>query len=771
VTLNRTTLERNHRMSIEKHADYTKEIQRLDETKSYLEATIATVMENRIKFKESIKDAYINLDYLDSSLSYSNIMLNSKLLDALEKNFDLLLHSRKKPYFARMDIIQENKDHVEELYIGKVSLFDPSMETPMVIDWRAPIASVYYDGRLGQAKYEAADAEHTIELLKKRQYTIEDGQLLEYMDVDISTSDTFLQASLDQHAGEKLKDIVSTIQAEQNRIIRADIDKPLIVQGVAGSGKTTIALHRIAYLIYTYAETFYPEQFMIIAPSTLFLDYISSVLPELGADKVVQTTYIDLMYEIIGKKVKLTDSNEKLNTLIHSHEGAVSDGEKHLISQAASFKNSMKMKELLDRYVDDIEQQILPQKGLFLDEFCLLEKSEIETLYQELYGYLPLYKRVESIKKYLTTFVRNKSKEILKRIEATYSKKIDRIRNREAETEERRQKLVALMDERELRLDQLQKMSKTVVKKYMATFYQKDLFAFYHELLENIGVFAEVDFSAELAKYIAQQEKQHHIAKKYEVEDLAPLAYLKERLFGLKNNLDIKMVVIDEAQDLSAFQFYVLRQMLETERFTILGDLAQGIHMYRSIENWDYIQHQIFKSEVTYLPLQQSYRTTVEIMEAANTVIDHANLDYLLKAKPVVRHGKKPEIVDFKSNAEVVKKIEAEISEWTQEGYTTMAVIAKSQEEAKSIYKHLRKLDQSLDMALIDEKSKHFNHRILIIPAHLAKGLEFDAVIITTLEEYYDKDSLDVKLFYVAMTRAMHRLSIIYKKDSIAYYA
>lgn len=756
-------------MSIKNHKDYKIEIDRLEETKEYLENTIGTVVENRIKFNEEIKDAYIHLDFLDSSLSYSSIMLNSKLLDNLEKNFELLLHARKKPYFARMDIQQNDKEHYEKLYIGKVSLFDNNMETPLVIDWRAPVASVYYDGRLGEASYNVGELEHTIDLLSKRQYTIEEGKLIAYMDVDISTSDTFLQASLEGHAGEKLKDIVSTIQAEQNQIIRADIDKPLIVQGVAGSGKTTIALHRIAYLIYTYADTFSPEDFMIIAPNTLFLDYISSVLPELGANKVMQTTYIDLMFDFIGKKIKLTDSNLKLNELIRTDNGALSENEKYLLRTAASLKNSMRMKEMMDQYINELENKILPSEDFYLDDYLILSLDDIKKMYFENYGYQPLYKRVDSIKRYITTFTRNKAKDILKDIDETYSNQIESIRDRESATEERRLKIVSLMNERDAKLERITKSSKTIVKKYMTKFYTENLFGFYFDFLSNMKQYTNDNSFDEVFEYIALQNENYD-KKKYEIEDLAPLVYFKNKVFGLDNSLDIKMVVIDEAQDFSDFQFFVLRQLLNTERFTILGDISQGIHMYRAIENWDYLKENIFSSKTNYLTLEQSYRTTIEIMDEANFVLEQLPLEHIIKAKPVVRHGKKPDITEFKMESEVIDKILNQVETWHEEKFTTMAIITKSSQEAHHVYKLLEKQSPKSNMALIDEKTAHFDHRILVIPAHLAKGLEFDAVIVTAINESFEIDPIDIKLKYVAMTRAMHRLSIIAMESSMACY-
>lgn len=757
-------------MTNKKKKEHEIELQRLEATKEYLENTIKNVYEKRVRFKEEIKDAYVHLDFLDSSLSYSTIMMNTKLLDDMEESFDLLLDSRKKPYFARMDIRQLDKDHEEKLYIGKVSLYDDTMEIPMVVDWRAPIASVYYDGRLGKASYDVEDDTITIDLLKKRQYTIEDGQLIDFMDVDISTSDTFLQASLENHAGDKLKDIVSTIQAEQNRIIRADINKPLIVQGVAGSGKTTIALHRIAYLIYTYSKTFFPDQFMIIAPNNLFLDYISAVLPELGANKVTQTTYIDLMFNIIGKKLKLSDSNQKLNELIRTDSSALSVKEKELIAKSAAFKNSMQIKELLDRYIGELEKNTIPNQDYFIEDIVLLNYDEISSMYFNDFAHQPLYARIDYIKKYINPLTKNKVKVLLERIENRYTDKIDDIREKERETEERRLKIVDLIQKREARLELIKKSAKTVVKKYIDKYKKTDLITLYQDFLINMSDYYTGDDKKDILEYISVQTETNRKSKLFEVEDLAALAYLNDKVFGINEKLDIKMVVIDEAQDFSEFQFYILRKLLKTERFTILGDISQGVHMYRAIHGWDYLKENIFESEVNYLTLEQSYRTTIEIMDEANFVLNQVQLENIINAKPVVRHGKKPDIKSFDNDKKLIGAISEQIDTWDKENYTTMAIITKSNQESKKVYDLLKNKDTDLDAVLIDESSSHFNHRILVLSAHLAKGLEFDVVLVTTLLETYSRTPLDVKLMYVAMTRAMHRLSVLYKKDTINYY-
>lgn len=757
-------------MTNKKTKEYKIELLRLESTKEYLENTIKTVYEKRVRFQEEIKDAYMNLDDMDSSSSYSTIMMNSKLLDDMEDNFDLLLDSRKKPYFARIDIKQLDKDHEEKLYIGKVSLYDDTMEIPMVIDWRAPIASVYYDGRLGKASYDVENDTITIDLLKKRQYTIEDGQLIDFMDVDISTSDTLLQASLENHAGDKLKDIVSTIQAEQNRIIRADINKPLIVQGVAGSGKTTIALHRIAYLIYTYSKTFYPDQFMIIAPSSLFLDYISAVLPELGANKVTQTTYIDLMFNIIGKKLKLSDSNQKLNELIRTDASALSDKQKDIIARSAAFKNSMHMKDLLDIYIAELENKTIPKMDYCIEDTVLLKYDKISSMYFNDFAHQPIYFRIDNIKKYIAPLTKTKVNILLNRIEDRYTDMIDEIRDKEKETEERRLKIVDLIHKRAAHLELINKSRKTVIKKYIDKYKKTDLITLYQDFLTSMSDYYIGDDNKDILEYISAQTERSRKSKLFEVEDLAALAYLNDKVFGMSEKLDIKMVVIDEAQDFSEFQFYVLRRLLKTERFTILGDISQGVHMYRAIHSWDYLKDNIFESEVNYLTLEQSYRTTIEIMNEANFVLNQVKLENIINARPVVRHGKKPDIKSFNNEKELISAISEQVDTWDNEKYTTMAIITKSNQESKKVYDLLKKQNKDLDIVLIDESSSHFNHRILVLSAHLAKGLEFDVVLVTTLSETYSRTPLDVKLMYVAMTRAMHRLSVFYKSEAIDYY-
>jgi DNA helicase II / ATP-dependent DNA helicase PcrA len=756
-------------MSLKKHVHYKEEVKRLEETMAYIEDAITATEKNKELHDEDIRDAYIELDFLDSSQSYVTILVNSMLMEELEKNFHNLVKARKKPYFARIDFREEGSHKIDQLYIGRMSLTRPQWEIPFITDWRSPIASIYYDGRLGEVSYKTHIEEGEIhgELFLKRQYTISDGKLESMMDIDITATDTFLQASLGGNADNRLKDIVSTIQKEQNEIIRAPLDKPLVVQGVAGSGKTTIALHRIAYLIYTYEKRFFPENFMIIAPNHLFLNYISEVLPELGVEKVKQTTFIEFMFELLGKSHKITDPDLKLTTIINA---STSQGHSiDFMKKASDLKGSMLFRKLVERYIRQLEKRFVPMEDFALEGYVLMTYKEIQRLFIEEYSYLPFQKRLAEIKKNLTTVLSRDKKRIMDRIEASYDKKIELLRHKNRDGSLRLQ-IVSFIDKRDALLETLKKRSKTLISKYLGKFPKEDVFFYYRDLLstpENLELLSNGHLELDLARYISNQSTEMLIANTLELEDLAPLAYMKSRIFGFSKPLDIKVAVIDEAQDFSHFQFFTLKQILNTQLFTILGDLSQGIHSYRAIREWNYLLEKIFDPQKsTYLTLEQSYRTTIEIMDLANEIIKKFPMEGQVLAKPVLRHGEKPSIQFLDTRDAIITETIGKVLSLKKEGYQSIAIIGKTLKECKEIKNELDKT-QKLKCKLLDDKESKYNDAIVILPSYLAKGLEFDATFIINLEESYTTEELDVKLLYVAATRALHRLYIYALKGRI----
>lgn len=749
-----------------KHPDFEFEAQRLEETRSHIEHTITAVEDYRIKYKDNIKSAMSNLDYQESSTNYIEVLMNTQFVEIADRNYDQLLRARKKPYFARIDFKQDGSEHTEKLYIGKTSLLKDGTFTPMVIDWRAPIASLYYEGRLGRSAYASEGDTYEGELSLKRQIAIENGRLEHFIDVDITTNDAFLQASLEASADQRLKDIASTIQAEQNRVIRANMRRPLIVQGVAGSGKTTIALHRIAYFIYTYEKHFKPESFMIIAPNRLFINYISEVLPELGVEKVKQTTYVDFMTELIGKKIMLSDRHQKLMTLVHANDPAVTAP---MLSNTW-FKGALVYKDGIENYLAHLEKNLTPSVHFEFFGEVITSRVEIRQLFLENFGYLPFNKRIHEIKRMLTHRLKTHYKKTVDETTERYNLLIDRILKKEEPGDERRTRVVSLMEERDAQLGKMAHAYKNAVKDYMAKFPIYDPLQIHYALNRSEDLMKKYFSSAlsddQITYHIALTESLHK-RKVYELEDLAALLYIKHRIQGFETPVEVTTLVIDEAQDFSLFQFFVLKHVLKTPRLTLLGDLSQGIHDYRGIQSWDDVMTEVFNGdEPSYMTLVQSYRTTVEIMDLANRVLSSLKNSDLIYAKPVIRHGERPKYFVFQNRDRLLAQLYERISSYHHMGYRSIAIICKDLGECKTI-KHLLSKQGNLNIKILDEKEEQYSAGVILVPSYFAKGLEFDVVLITVLDGAYGKTSLEIKLLYVAMTRALHRLDVITMKGQL----
>lgn len=746
-------------MALKNHPDYLFEKEKLEYIVDYVKTTIEDTANKSDFLRKDTKEAFVEYDSKDSSSSYDRITLNAQLFSMTEQKYNDLLKAQIKPYFCRIDVIQEDDTKKEQLYIGKMSLQNEDGSTPLIIDWRAAVASVYYDGRLGSVSYESPEGTQNCELILKRQYTINNAMLEDIMDVDITTTDAFLQAALGENKDNRLKDIVSTIQAEQNEIIRADIRYPLIVQGAAGSGKTTIALHRIAYLIYTFAKSISPDNFLIIAPNGLFLNYISEVLPELGVEHIKQLTYIELTYMLTGIKYKLADPDEKLIRFISGKTNK--SGEMQLLKGISHFKGTLEFKDMVDRYITSFENSFIPMQDFILDGAIICTADEIRNMFLKDYSFIPIYERVVQIKKILSSKLKRHLPIMLKKIENKCDMELAYLRKTVSSSDERRGRLIKLMDQRDEKLASLKKTAKTAVSKYSSLLPKKDLMSFYKELIthpESYEKFYEGDLKPKFIKDMCQYNAEILNNKMIEFEDLTALLYIKNKMFGLDKQMEIRYIVIDEAQDFSLFQLFALKEIFKTEMFTILGDLAQGIHSYRGINSWEDVTEKVFTSgKCKYLTLQQSYRTTIEIMNAANEVLLMSKIQGLVLAKPVVRHGEKPVVFKCTSDESLIAKLRSRINERIDNGYKTVAVICKTADECAEV----NNLLNMPNLKLLTSKVDTYEGGITLLPSYLAKGLEFDAVVICCLDEDYTISALDLKLLYVAMTRALHRLDIV----------
>ncbi|MCK5762843.1 MAG: ATP-binding domain-containing protein, partial [Clostridiales bacterium] len=398
----------------------------------------------------------------------------------------------------------------------------------------------------------------------------------------------------------------------------------------------------------------------------------------------------------------------------------------------------------------------------------LVTKEEIKELFLRDVNHLPVYRRVNEVKKRLANKLILFKDKRLKILEGKYDKDIENLRFAMEPSEERRLRIVALIDERDQLVQRIKKESKTIVKKHIDMFPKKEIFDYYYELMSNKELIQK--YSSDLlledgVSYLSEKTKELLDGKKIELEDYAPIVYLKHRLFGFKEEISIKSVVIDEAQDFSVFQFYTLKTILNTNMFTILGDISQGIHSYRGISNWEELIGNVFgEKNSNYMTLVQSYRTTIEIMNMANEIIRKLNDPQIILAKPVIRHGENPLVRSFSTKEILLMELENKILEIQNEDFKSIAIICKTNAECLLVKKHFDK-KKIFDTKILNEKEESYEAGIILVPSYFAKGLEFDVVMIANVHEEYKEEELDIKLFYVAMTRALHRL-YIYHMDN-----
>lgn len=632
----------------------------------------------------------------------------------------------------------------------------------VVIDWRAPIADLYYEGRLGEAEYNCPAGKIHGEIKLKRQYFFKNGDLQDVMDIDITTNDEMLQPFLSANSDTRLKNIISTIQAEQNKIIRADMWQPLVVQGVAGSGKTTIALHRIAYLIYNYDKNFFPEEFLIIAPNKFFLNYISNVLPDLGVDRVGQSTYEEIAFDVIGSEFEIEEPNNKLARIIDNNKSEKEKKMCEIIIESSKYKSSIRFKNLLDEYLYEVEKRFVPEDDFKVGKYVFMKREDIEHLFYREYSNLPFCRRMEEISKHLKSAVTMRSGQILKDIEEERDYKIAKIKMDEP-NEQIRLSLIrdAYKEAEDLSKEVTKNVKKNVQKYISSTNKVLEPIKYYKEFMDvYIDTLAKGRISDEEIKYIKTSFTDAQRKGKIEMEDLAPLMYIKYMVHGIKTKFELKHIVIDEAQDFSEFQFYIFKKIVKSNSLTILGDLAQGIYFYRGTNNWQKTMSIVFGDGIdpTYLTLKKTYRTTEEIMNVANKVISHI-MDKLNcpPGEPVMKNGAPVIVKHFENEEKMVEQIKERLKEYKEKGFSNVALICKTVEDCIKLKEQL----QDEEIHIISSKDSEYTGGINIVPSYLSKGLEFDAVIITNADVHnYTDSEVDTKLLYVCITRAMNTLEI-----------
>jgi DNA helicase-2/ATP-dependent DNA helicase PcrA len=672
------------------------------------------------------------IEYLREIPRYYGEDLTEQVLDSIrETNKKNLAIATNEPYFGRLDFQENEKEAPVPLYIGKVGVADETTGELLVIDWRAPVSSMFYSftGSDELASYDSPEGMIEGLIYLKRNLVIRQKNLQRVVDTyvkgseNLSVGDEFLIYRLGENKDNKLRDIVSTIQTEQDRIIRSTKNKPLIIQGVAGSGKTTVALHRLAYLLYQYRENVRAEKMIIFAPTTMFLDYISNVLPELGVGGIQQTTFTDWALELLDHEVKLVDPSIKLDQWFSLGKNRMELND----NVSGRFKGSIQFLHYLEDCLTRYERECTPEKDFQAWENTILSAEVIREWITSEYKRHPINKRRERVIARMKRWIEMEVKKI---------------------PEQHQQK-------------DLKKKANQRLRAYLKGYPEHTPFSFYKQLFKQKSrpAYLPNELLDKIPTTIIAITNQTFKKKEVEVEDLAPLLYIRNKLYGIERDDYFDHVVIDEAQDFSPFQVALLKEQARGNSFTILGDLAQGIHAYQGIKEWDEFTSLFDEGEADYHQLEQSYRSTMEIISFANEVIAKAHLSVSL-ANPVFRSGEKVRVERVTTERRVTAIIDA-VHQIRTEGVETVAVVGRTEIECIELHSELE--EASLSATLIHSKQREYKGGISILPAYLSKGLEFDAVIIVDVDStHYLQSAQDAKLLYVACTRALHRLCLMY---------
>lgn len=591
------------------------------------------------------------------------------------------------PYFGRIDFLEKKENSkVMPIYIGIHTFYDPESRATLIHDWRAPVSSMFYDHELGEAGYRSPSGEIKGVISLKRQYRIRGGKMEFMIESALTVHDDILQKELSSNVDDKMKNIVATIQREQNQIIRNEDIRTLIIQGVAGSGKTSIALHRIAYLLYTFRDSISSKDILIISPNKVFSDYISNVLPELGEETVPETSMEQILSGVLEHKYKYQTYFGLVNELLEKPSSSLID--------RIAYKASFGFISELDKFILHIENTYFKAADVKLTKYITIPAPFIEEQYLRFNRY-PIRRRFDAMADYM-----------LDMLKIQYAFTV---------TTAGRNLL-----KKEIRL---MFAGNNDIQVY------KDFFKW----TNNPGMF--------------KMRKGHTL----EYSDLAPLAYLHLALEGNGNQpFRVKHLLIDEMQDYSPIQYKVIQKLFPCRK-TVLGDAGQSVNPYGS-STAETIQKSLTASEI--MKLCKSYRSTFEITDFAQKIHPNAELE------PVARHGEKPQILQFGSAVEELSGIMGLISTYRKSGYKSLGIICKTEQQAREMADVLK--SYANDISFLSSQSSAFVQGIVITSAHMAKGLEFDEVIIPQTDERNYRSEIDKSMLYVAVTRAMHRLTLTF---------
>ncbi len=627
----------------------------------------------------------------------------------IDKKLKELTILKESPYFGRVTFNDLEFDQKDTFYVGRFGVTPEGSYEPVIVDWRAPVASLFYHGSLGEASYTSPDGPIKCDIEGRRQIIVKKGELKGVFDSAIDVKDDILQMVLSNNSSDKLKDVIMTIQQEQDEIIRKERTSNIVVNGVAGSGKTTIALHRVAYLLYNYRKEL-EDKVLILGPNGIFMEYISQVLPSLGEVGVKQETFASFALKEMDSELYIMSFDKYLEKILSEDKEFIED---------AKYKNSYEIIKDLDNLVKEMDKDYFHVEDVKYFGDLVISKEEIEEMFNKHYEYMPLFRRSEKIKRIILSKIKDKRDQKVWELNEELRKEKEKLTPEELLIEENN-----LEFRRKLRI-------REIVKEVM-------------------------DSRAKLDSWISREDvldiydRFNGNKKEYTINDLAPILYLAIKLEGKKATKDYRHVVIDEAQDYSPLQFKVVRELTGTKYFTVVGDVNQRLIKYSDLAPMMELEKIFDDVNPEIYNLNKSYRSTYEIMEYANKYLDE---DRII---PIVRHGKPVEEIEFHNNEELSESIIESLKEFSNEGLESIAIITRDKEELEKVY---NLISNKVHLVKFDNEDVLYKGGNVIIPSYFAKGLEFDGVII--VDNGSSKDENEDLIKYIMSTRALHRLKEI----------
>lgn len=665
----------------------------------------------------------------------SYMMMEASSMKFYKKQKSKLELMKETPYFARIDFVEDGEEK-ESLYIGMGKVSGNDFATIQVYDWRSPICSIFYNYDIGRAKYDCPAGIIEGDLTLKRQYKIAKGQMQYMFDSGLKIDDEVLQDILGQSTDDKMKTIVTSIQREQNDLIRDEENDVLMIQGAAGSGKTSIALHRIAYILYRQQDTIQANNMVIFSPNQIFNDYISDVLPQLGEENVNLTTFNDYLEMMLDSHHKMEDWNSQMEYILSS-------GSNHgaFRKKCIEVKTSEAFVDMLKAYVVYLKDKGFGFRDIAYDGEKVISKQQIIKLYHNNLELLSPKQSLNRIKlrlnRMLDPLIEKKKQSLVDEYEAKGKVFFDDEKRIQLERD-----VAQAFSEIRHQIDVMTNFN--VIKVYQRMYSNRQIRTSLTEDNAELPVITQ-----DIANYTVRRLDSGYLF----YEDALAIAYLKGALEGVPNQHTIKHVVIDEAQDYSFLHYEIFAQLFGRARFTLLGDLNQSINPYLNIGKYERI-NAIFDKKASRVTLKRSYRSTKEIASFCSDILLHEDKTIYLD-----RHGKTPVVEQLVSNDAYIDVLATKVKQYMEEGYGSIAIICKTEKESKKMFKQLEGL---LPVHMISRMDIHYKKGVVVVPSYLAKGLEFDVVLVDChgVNNYVYEEERN--LFYTVCSRALHVLEVLY---------